>query len=215
VFARGVDADAALADESRGGRGVHDGAAAGRQHRRNFVFHAEKYTLQIDVDEAIPGDFFFVGNGKPAGADAGIVEGDIQAAIGRNRALHHGAAIAFTANIAAHGDGLAAGVLDQRGGLLHIGLVLVHDHHAPALFGEKKSSRPSDPRPCACDEDGPINKTAAHNGFPPGLCGQISTVQYIGFCPRRVGLAGKANTAALHHAGAVSEPLKASVFADG
>jgi hypothetical protein len=162
VLARRIGADPALADQAGDRSGIDDGATARGQHRRNLVFHRQEDALEIDVDEAGPGDLLLVGDGKSARTDAGIVEGYVQPPECRDCAFDHGAAIGFAADVGGNRRSFPTFVFDQRDGRLCVRLVLIDHDEAAALFGKEPGSRPADARTSAGDQDATINKAAGH-----------------------------------------------------
>ena len=133
-------------------------------------------------------DLLLVGDGKAAGADAGIVERDIELAIRRDGALHHAAAIGFAAYVSGDGQGVAASLFDEGYGLLGVRLILIDRHNARSLGGKELRGRPADSRTGTCNQNAAIDKTAGHPSLHSSCC-KVGAVQDFGILPQRVRLA--------------------------
>ena len=70
-------------------RGLHDDAAAARLQPRDRLPGAFDDGDQVDLDRAAPVLFRAVGEGGLAGADAGVVVEDVEAAVGLVGEVEH------------------------------------------------------------------------------------------------------------------------------
>ena len=95
-----------------------------REELANLGAHAKPYALEIDRHDAIPFIFFVIGGSTLRAADACVVEGAVEPAVGLHRGrdqsvnlggFRHVAAmeLRLAAVAANHLDGLAAALLDN------------------------------------------------------------------------------------------------------
>ena len=112
--------------------------------------------------------------GRAGLLDAGVVEGHVQPAEGVDRRVQGGLDVFGAGDVAAHGDGLAAGLLDQAC-RLGVGLLVdVGDHHAGALTGERLGGGAADACGGSGDEGDLAGEAvpvgAGHGGVPFSRC---------------------------------------------
>src|SRR6185503_14909230 len=89
VLAGNVDRNLRYADQSRSGRVVDDGPAAGFQHRRNLVLERQPNAFDVDVHNLVVTFFALIGKRRLHLLNAGVVEGKIEPAEGRQRLIDH------------------------------------------------------------------------------------------------------------------------------
>ena len=86
VLAGAISCCAGRADKASDGRHVDDGSACALlQHLLDFILEAEPDAFEVDGDGAVPVFLGLLCNRNPRAFNAGVVEGDVEAAI-----LFHG-----------------------------------------------------------------------------------------------------------------------------
>ena len=125
-----------MTHESRDGRDVHYGPAAGFLHLRYRVFHAQKYALGIDIHQPVPrvcaGDVGF-----SAAADTGVVDQDVQFAKPGHHLGHRTRPLVFLSHVQHEHHRFAAGLGDLRFNLAGIVFSYIGDGYLGAFPGEK------------------------------------------------------------------------------
>ncbi len=133
--------------------GVHDRPAAGLQHLADLGLHAQEHPAQVDRHDLVEHLVWRIGQRLGRRQDAGVVEGAVQPAIGRDHGVHQRLHLLGRTHVSAAEEGLAAGPVDQGHGLLGA-LVDVADSHPRALLGEGQGRRAAYARRPAGDQDG-------------------------------------------------------------
>src|SRR5262245_10451515 len=124
-----------LTGDPRYRRDVDDGPSLGLLHHRNDGPHAEEHTLGVDAHLPVPG-----GHAETIGiaaADAGIVDQDIDATIGRKRGGNGGLPIGLAGNVVTPEASLAPCRCDRAGNFATFRLQQVGEDHLCPLAPEQ------------------------------------------------------------------------------
>ena len=105
-------------------------------------------------------DFGDAGRGSGFAERAGIVEGDIEAAIGVDGQCNQGLGIFLRAHVARECNRAAAGGLDLGDEACEFGFAPRADHHLRAFGGEQLGGGSADARACAGDDGYFVLKTS-------------------------------------------------------
>src|SRR5262249_49773462 len=154
--------------------GVDDRAAALALHMRDLLFHAKPHALQIDRDHAVEGFLGPIGRLLAGGLhlvrrDAGIVEGAVKPAIGRQRIVYHRAHILGARHIAGPRARRPAAGVDRRPGFRRRGRGEIRDRNARAFAGKGQGGRAADPATAAGYERDLSFDNPRHGSLAPGL----------------------------------------------
>jgi hypothetical protein len=133
-----------------GGRGhVDDGAASVFEHVCQFGFHAVEDAGEVDLDDLFPiGDVDFVDVDQDR-SDSGVVERDVQAAVGRDRMVDDALHVVEAGDVGGDRRGLGVGVSNLGGDAFGGIGVAVGDDDARAVGGESLGGRLAEAGPAA------------------------------------------------------------------
>jgi hypothetical protein len=148
------------------GCGVDDLAAFPLgKHRADRLLHADQHAERVDIGNETPVILGYVEEGLGLG-DARVVEDHVQAAMGLDRLIDHGAHAFALADIDRDADGGAAALADFGGGLAGGFFRQVGDGQSGAVGGEPSGDFGTDPAPGAGYDDAFVFNARWH-GVPP------------------------------------------------
>ena len=113
-------------------------------------------------------DFGDAGRGPGLAERAGIVEGDIEAAIGVDRQCNQGLGVFLRAHVARERDRAAAGGLDLGDEACEFALAPGADHHFRTFGSEQLGGGSADARACAGNDGYLVLKTSDPLGHARG-----------------------------------------------
>src|SRR5690606_12443575 len=144
VFGGDISGRIGEADGTEDRGHVDDGSASRFEHRRDLEAHPVEDPVQVDPDHLIPSVDRILASRSLGAADAGVVDGDVEAAVLVDSVLHHGFALLGSADV----DGDEGGGCSRRRKLLGrpatVLLVVVGDHDRRATLGEGLGASPAD-----------------------------------------------------------------------
>jgi hypothetical protein len=163
VFGGDIESGSGHADESGDAAGVDDRTAATFQHRGDLVFHAGDDTPDVGVENFAVVGFGGLGDGA-RDLDPGIVEGNVEAAVGGDGLLDEGLDLRFLRGIRGKEGGLSAGGFDFCHDGLAFGLATpAHDDFGSGL-AESEGAGFADAAGGSGDEDDFVFKGWVHVG---------------------------------------------------
>ncbi len=134
---------------------------------------AEECAGEIDGKGVVPAVCRNPGAGPALAERAGVVEGDIQAAIALDRQRHQRAGVFLAPHIAGERHRVAAGVTDLRHQAVQFGLAAGTDYH-PGAFGGKQQGSGAANAGTGAGNDGNFSRQTSHDRSPVWRAGQLA-----------------------------------------
>ena len=164
VFAGDIDACPRKTLNAGDGRHVDDGAAfALLDHLLNFVFEAEPESFQIDVVDVVPVFFGLIDERNPDAFDAGVVEGDVEAAEFLDGFLNHCLDIGRFRNVGFQEESIASCGADETESFVAFGFAAACKHDLGAALCEEDGGVAADAGGAAGDESYFVFEILAHD----------------------------------------------------
>jgi hypothetical protein len=121
-------------------------------HLAELMLHARPDTAQINGDHLVEALGRLIGWVASEADDAGIVEGHVQPAVGRDGALDHLGDLHLIRHVAGDADGLLAVRGQPLGRTAERVLIDVGEHHGGTRLGESLHARQPDAGACTSDQ---------------------------------------------------------------
>jgi hypothetical protein len=122
------------------------------QHQRDLVLEAQEHAAQVDAEDPVPLGLGEVGQWLGVLLDAGVVERDVEVPERLDGLVECRLDLVGRGDVAAHGEGASAGLVDQPSRFVVVLLGHVGDDHAGALAGERECRGAADTGRGAGDE---------------------------------------------------------------
>ena len=159
-----VNRRAGKADVPADGGIIDDGTATGPKYGRDFVLHRQQHATDVDIaDLMVVLDRLLGGEQAELALGAGVVERDVQSAVGADGLFDERDDVTLSADIVLYEQGASTARSDLPGDLLSLGNPPAGDDHIRAFFGKRQGSGFADAAPAGprgaptCTWEAPIS----------------------------------------------------------